>query len=291
MNFSRKMLNLKILQTPEEIRQIQPLWDQLQSSLIQSTVFQSWDWCYSWIETYFNPDKHKLAVACCYDQKELVMLFPFFGSEVENEWIYSPIGYELADYSDVLVHPEYEQRFNKVFWKFINSFSGDKIYFRFLPSWSVINRILSSFSPRWIARIHSDNLFVDEIYSKIHLPEKWEDYESTLSRKNQKNLRRSLRQMENSNFSPYFPEEITESEIEEIIQFHIDSLYSNHGILSSFQDPKNKLFLAKVIKRLFPKKSVILFILKDNHQTIQVDLQFANKQYLDWIFNRDEFRV
>ena len=275
------MLDLKILHTPEEIHQIQPLWDQLQSRIEQSTVFQSWDWCFSWIETFYNPEKHKLAVACCYAQDKLVMIFPFTGEKKEEHYFFSTIGYELADYSDVLVLPGYEKLFSNFFRKFFRSLSAEQIILRFIPSWSVFNQILKSWNPFWINRITENLEYKEEIFSIINLPKTWEEYKNTLSKKNLKNIRRALHQMEKTNLTAQFSQMLSEKEIETVIQFHCDTLFKNHQIISSFQDSQNKRFLISFMKKIFPKDQIVLFMLKDNKKLVQIDLQFSNGKY--WV--------
>ena len=98
------------------------------------------------------------------------MIFPFFSEKKENHWVLSTIGYELADYSDVLVLPGYEKLFINAFRKFFRSLTVDQRFLRFIPSWSVINQIVNSWAPFWITRNTNALEYEEENFSKIVLP-------------------------------------------------------------------------------------------------------------------------
>ena len=67
----------RLVSSTLEFEALNDSWDQLYDSIENITLFSSWDWLYTWWETYSACDLRDLFILCFYDDETLVGIAPF----------------------------------------------------------------------------------------------------------------------------------------------------------------------------------------------------------------------
>jgi len=70
-------LTTKLVSSPLEFEALKDGWDQLYDSVEDVTLFNSWDWLYTWWEVFSECDLRDLFILCFYDKETLVGIAPF----------------------------------------------------------------------------------------------------------------------------------------------------------------------------------------------------------------------
>ena len=70
-------LTKKLIGSSLEFHSLESSWNKLYGELDNATLFNSWDWLYTWWEVYAECDLRDLFIFCFYDQNELVGVAPF----------------------------------------------------------------------------------------------------------------------------------------------------------------------------------------------------------------------
>jgi CelD/BcsL family acetyltransferase involved in cellulose biosynthesis len=105
---------------PLEFAALEGSWNSLYDSVDNATLFNSWDWLYTWWEVYAECDLRDLFILCFYEEDQLVGIAPF---QIERKYPHTYIqgrtlrflasGECLKDnvatpFVDLLILPEYE---------------------------------------------------------------------------------------------------------------------------------------------------------------------------------------
>lgn len=74
---TQNSLTTKLVSSPLEFKALKDSWNQLYDSVDDATLFSSWDWLYTWWETFAACDLRDLFILCFYDEDKLVGIAPF----------------------------------------------------------------------------------------------------------------------------------------------------------------------------------------------------------------------
>lgn len=117
---TQNSLTTQLVTNTLEFKDLEGRWNRLYDSLENTTLFCSWDWLYTWWETFAECDLRDLFILCVYDEEQLVGIAPF---QVERKYPHTYIqgrtlrflasGECLTDnvatpFVDVLALPDFE---------------------------------------------------------------------------------------------------------------------------------------------------------------------------------------
>ena len=283
-------LTMVTLKSCEEINNLQSDWVNLFTEISDALVFQSWQWCYSWIENFFSPEIHQLKVILGFHQSKLVIIIPLVGKKNSyKKWEYSIIGYEFADYSDVLIHPGYKYLFPNFFTKAILQNKINELFLRFIPDWSSLQQAIRVLEKKSFFTIRTDREFENQIFSYIILPKDWELYAERLSGKTRRNIKVSIKKLEEENIFPKFTILESDEDIKKILKIHCENLQTNQQIESVYQNPENQRFFINTLQRLYNINVVNLFTLQKEDKIIHFSIQFkSEKRWIGYMTGMDK---
>jgi CelD/BcsL family acetyltransferase involved in cellulose biosynthesis len=192
---------------PEAFSRLEQEWKTLLPRSGADTIFMTWDWQKTWWE-WFGQGL-RLCVVTIRDGKELVGLVPLYAeaNATDQRTFRLAGGVELSDYLDLVVTADSrEAQTYEVFWRWLTNDGGD--------SWSLLdlhNVPASSPSIRRLpalAEASGDflvSLDMEEVCPVIALPSTWDEYLSSLSKKERHEIRRKLRKINReASFGHYY---------------------------------------------------------------------------------------
>ena len=80
---SNQSLQLNLISCTSAFAALQSEWNALYEVAERSTIFSSWDWMYTWWETFSDTDRRDLFILSYYDNNLLVGIAPF---QIEQPW-------------------------------------------------------------------------------------------------------------------------------------------------------------------------------------------------------------
>ena len=121
-------LNVTLVSSIEEFESLRDSWYTLNASSLKGNIFTSWEWLFTWWETYQKIGSRQLYILCCKDQNDhLIGLAPF--QIINNPKKYFPCGRQLVmlgtgemdgssmfgEYMDLLIAPQFETSVVNIF--------------------------------------------------------------------------------------------------------------------------------------------------------------------------------
>ena len=131
---SPSLENVKIISKIEDFFALRDEWNAINFDSPKGTIFVSWEWLYTWWETYGNDGSRKLYILTCKNrQNELIGIAPF--QIIYNSKKYFPCSRQLimlgtgetdgccvfGEYMDLIIKSGYETDSNQVFCRFFNT--------------------------------------------------------------------------------------------------------------------------------------------------------------------------
>ena len=74
---SSKLLTTRVVNNPKEFESLAPSWNELYEACDDTTIFCSWDWLFTWWNTFSGCDNRDLFILCFYAGDQLVSIAPF----------------------------------------------------------------------------------------------------------------------------------------------------------------------------------------------------------------------
>jgi CelD/BcsL family acetyltransferase involved in cellulose biosynthesis len=192
---------ISIIDTLEGFEKLKEQWNNLLVQSCANTIFLTWEWLYSWAETYLGRE-NRLFIIMVYDEDEVVGIAPWYiGCEHLStfrlrkiEFLGSPDA--DSDYLDVIMRKGKEKKVSRLIYDFL--FAGgsrmwDCLFLRDIPAESL-------FLLYFAEKMREDGKYAEfqscSYCPTAPLPTSSEDFLSGLSSHHRFNLRRHRRLLE-----------------------------------------------------------------------------------------------
>ncbi|GAA0400476.1 hypothetical protein GCM10009133_06660 [Cocleimonas flava] len=280
---------VSVITKTDEFFALRDQWNAINESSPKGTVFVSWEWLYTWWETYAKDGNRKLYILTCTNNRhQLIGIAPF--QIIQNPKKYYPCSRQLillgtgetdgsfvfGEYMDLIIQQGQEQRVIDCFSNFLikNNSLWDGMKFHELLENSYLSRLFSA-QINENTNDSSNNsankekpLIVKQIKAKgfrtyIDLPETYKDYLMGLRKKMRNNITRTFSRLESE--QNYTIETIDdESKVNQSIDILANLNLSRRGYMkkhSVFEQENFVKFHKRVIKRLLSKNQISFKIL------------------------------
>lgn len=285
--FGFNSLKINLIDSLDGLYQIAPQWSLLQTTTQRSTVFQSWEWCYSWWEV-FSDEYDRLATVCVYDHEELVMILPLI---VENhdqgQARFLLIGHNVSDYSDCLVKSGYETKLDSVLLTVMRQQGISQLRTEDVPPWASLYQTITEL------RLNEDTNVVERWHGEkcpyIVLQSTWEAYLASRSANHRSIIRRALRRVDNAGLKLGYYDQPDQSLIGAAINLHCQWL-EYRGLATVFNQPGAQRFIECALERLLKANKARLFTLKNNNDLVGFYLVLRDRTWFYYYIsglNRD----
>jgi len=257
-------------------------WKGLLEESSSDDVFLTWQWQSTWWK-HFGKDKALRLLALSGEEGSLLGLASFYiESSTEGKRILRFLGgVDVADYLDIIAKSGCEVEVCKntlEFWSSIEE-EWDVVVLHCLRETSITLNVLKWFA---IESKYSVEISQEDVCPRIFLPESWEEYLGSLSKKDRHELRRKIRRLERSSesvkdYSIKNPESLPEG-MELFMSLHRKSDTRKE----SFMDWKMKVFFQAFADILFQEDWLKLSFLQVDgcHVATSLCFDYQNKIYL-----------
>lgn len=303
-----KKLNLRILNSEEELKEIQEEWDEL-VDISESTVYQKSYWLFTWWKYYHNPKTDKIFCLVCYDDKKLVGIAPLYLNEeiffnnttfkrlyfIGSNTIYGDTfgifnDNSPTDYFDIIAHPHYEALVMKTMFDFLldNQHLYDEIILTNLYTRSVVLKYLPSI-------IHYENIKYNiksaEICPYIQTPETFEDFLKNRTSSVKRRFSQSWKEAKSGKMfkiEKAFSYEKLKVALENIKELH-QIKWNRMGFPGFFGDIRYEKFFDEFIELSYPKGIIWCAIASNDKRAIAGRLAFKYKnKFYDYLSGIDD---
>lgn len=250
------MLTVNCVDTLDGFEGLRDQWNQLSES--GGTIFQTWEWCWTWWQRYGK--RRKLFIICVWDCGKLVGLAPLFISTYFGLpfKVASFLGTGCSDYGDFLIEAD---RADAIVGAMIPFLEEDR-------RWDVLD--LQQLSPESSAlRLESmlrsfpmKRLLQDECYF-LQMPETYQDLLTSLSKKFRWNVQYYKRRLEREGrmeFRRCSDPNIVVEDVETFFRLHQKRFVSKKK-LGRFLSPRFTRFHKEVAARLLDEERLGLYTL------------------------------
>ena len=266
-NFAGDMMKIDMFQDPSVFEKIMPgEWNALLASAATNVIFLTWEWQSTWWK-HMHPGEI-LALTYRNNSGQLQGIVPLFLSRSDNDsWILSIIGCEdLSDYLDIIISSHQEEIICSELLAFLVSEQAphwDTIQFCSLPPSSTAYRVLADQAEAMQLVVRRR---IQERCPVIKLPTSWEQYLTSLDKKQRHEIRRKLRRAETqADINWYVVDPQTHdlaAEMEVFIELH--RLSSSEKDV--FMDGRMKGFFFEMAKALAERQWLNLSFIEMNGQ-------------------------
>ncbi len=269
---------ISVINKTEEFFALRDQWNAINLSSPKGTIFVSWEWLYTWWETYSKDGNRQLYILTCTNNRnQIIGIAPF--QIINNPKKYFPCSrqlillgtgetdgsYVFGEYMDLVIQAGQEQRVIESFSSFLskNNSLWDGLKFHELLDDSCLSKL-------FYKQISEGTLEIKrEIKEKgfrtyIDLPETYKDYLMGLRKKMRNNITRTFSRLESE--QSYSIDIINDvDKVNESIEVLADLNRSRRGDIkkySVFEQQNFVKFHRRVIKRLLPKNQISFKILR-----------------------------
>ena len=256
-----KELTYSVIHSLRDFQKFEDQWNDLLSWRPHHSIFQTWEWQLTWLET-FQKEPYIILI---FKGDKLAAILPFFKVNVYAFHILRLIGAPDSDYLDLIIGKGFEKEILSLF--FLEILNRER-------SVGIVElHSINETSPLF-SFIHETPLknfeivFTEKICPYVRLPDTWDNYLNSLSSSTRYLIRRKQRKL-NENFSVNADFVRTQDEfekrMEDFILQHQKRWISLHRP-GAFARRRFKAFHQKVGKRLFQRGWVRLYFLELNNR-------------------------
>ena len=290
MNTKNNLIT-RLVSNPSEFESLEKSWNQLYDTVDNATIFSSWDWLFTWWETFAECDLRDLFILCFYDEEQLVAIAPL---QIERKYPHTYIqgrtlrflasGECLTDnvatpFVDLLALPAYEDYVIESIEVALQQYQNrwDFADFDFLLADSLISRCFKD--SRHMQKQSYSNGFRYEVPTVPDL----DAYLETLARRWQKDFKKKSRVLNRSG----------ELRIE---QSTLETLDASMGLLKSmhrdrwesradflvFESEHFDQFHRRILKKLIPQNKAYIRVLYLNDEPLSCYYAFEDKNQIHY---------
>ncbi len=240
-------------------------WNALLVQSPSNGLFLSWDWQSTWWNSF---SEGQLNLILLRDAGELVGVAPLF---ISDDCWHLAGGEEVADFLDWFAKPGYESEVAVACCDAIRGLGGSKIVLRNLRAESLINREIGderSFAGWSVKRE------VEDVSPRLELPGEWEEYVSSLSKKDRHELRRKLRRLRSAGRVHWYsvpPSELSGVDLQDFFRLHRQSAPDKAGFMTDHMAD----FFGRVMDSFLPSGTALLYFLELDGQRIASTICFS----------------
>jgi len=299
---------IEVINEIDEFLALRDDWNQINDDSLKGTIFNSWEWMYTWWETYKDQGKRRLYLLTCTNiHNQLLGIAPF--QIVNNPKKYFPCNRQIlmlgtgetdgtlvfGEYSDLVIKLGHEQAVINAFTHFLNQQSNlwDGIKFQQQLCNSHLSKLFDTTSDDLKYSSGKQNIkksiVEDGFRTYIDLPETYRAYLMSLRKKMRNNITRTYSRLE-SEQEFIINTVTTDSEVNAQIlgqDSAIETLAKLNRIRrddmdqkSVFSSPSFEMFHSRLVKRLLPQNKVSLRIMCFNHEPVAALYSYIDKDTL-----------
>jgi CelD/BcsL family acetyltransferase involved in cellulose biosynthesis len=249
-------------------------WNILVGNSISNRIFSTWEWQSTWWNIY---EPGELWVITCRDERGLLIgIAPWFIQNDEHGKRIRSIGcVDVTDYVDLIVDRERTRDVFEAIARYLHEQEAkyDAVDLCNIPEYSPTHTDFHEFLKRVGFEVE---LKQQEVCPQIHLPVRWEDYLSSLDKKNRHELRRKIRRLEGANeqISWYLVDQSSnlEVELERFLHLMASSQYEKASFL---ENPQNAQFFSSIVTIAHHNNWLQLSFLRINGRAVASYLNFV----------------
>lgn len=244
------MLRITRIADESDWLHIEPQWKQLLEDCPDTTPFQSFEWLFSWWQTF---GRGELVILVGRDERaEVIGIAPFF---VESKLLLRVIrclGEGPSDYLNLILRPDRAQECLGAFLSFLlQECSPFILTVPELPAFSTLNRLSTT-----LARIET----VGPVCPVLELPAEWEQYTASLSQNQRRHLRKAGKRLSEICIEAVDPESLS-SALPELFRLH-EKRWRSRGEPGVLEDARVREFHSAFVERAKASGLVRIYVLR-----------------------------
>lgn len=268
----------------EDFYALREAWNLINDYSPKGNVFLSWEWLYSWWETYAKDGKRQLYILSCTNiHNEILGIAPF--QIVNNPKKYFPCNRQIqnlgtgetdgcfvfGEYMDLIIKPGHETDVISSFSDFLSKqkFSWDGLKFHGLLKDSYLSRLFEDQHYAGINKLVKSEK-QNGFRTIIELPETYKEYLMSVQKKMRNNITRTFSRLQAE--QQFTIETINDvSAVEDAITTLAELNRSRRNSMakeSSFRSRKFEEFHKRLAKRLIPQNKVSLRLMKVDNKPV-----------------------
>ena len=249
----------------KSLSELESEWSALLVQSRSNGLFLSWEWQSTWWDCC---REGRLNLILVRDAGELVGVAPLF--VLDDGWHLAG-GEEVADFLDWFAKPGYESDVATACCDAVRSLGGSKIVLRNLRADSLINREIGDQQnfAGWGLRRE-----VEDVSPRLELPGSWQEYVSSLSKKDRHELRRKLRRLQSAGRVHWYsvpPADYTSADLQDFVRLHRQSAPDKAG----FMTDRMAEFFGRLMDTFLPSGKALLYFLELDGQRIASTISFS----------------
>lgn len=272
-------------------------WTNINDESVKGSVFNSWEWMYTWWETYKNQGNRSLYILSCTNiHNELLGIAPF--QIINNPKKYFPCSRQLillasgetdgshvfGEYTDLVIKKGHETAVISALTDFLSLHSGlwDGVKFHQQLMGSHLSKLFESpinNSSKYLGKNRIKKEIVEDGFRTIiDLPKTYKEYLMSLRKKMRNNITRTFSRLESEQNDYSIISITTESEIKAQMEGKDSAIQTvaklnrtrrgNMDKNSVFEQKNFELFHERLLKRLLPLNKISLRFLKFGNEPV-----------------------
>jgi hypothetical protein len=302
---------IDVINTSDEFFALREEWNEINDNSIKGNVFVSWEWMYTWWETYQKQGNRNLYILKCTNiHNELLGIAPF--QIINNPKKYFPCSRQLillatgetdgslvfGEYMDLVIKQGHETAVISAVSEFLfqqnNLWDGIKFQQQLMGSHlsqlfdieNATNQGSGIYTVPIGNKLIEKTTMEDGFRTYIELPETYKEYLMSLRKKMRNNITRTYSRLESEqsfNISSVTSESEVKAEIEGkdgAIQLLANLNRSHRGNLdknSVFENPNFALFHKRLLKRLLPMNKISLRVLSIEDEPVAALYSYVDR--------------
>jgi len=206
---------------------LQQEWNPLLTRSVTDTIFLTWEWQKTWWDCFGQ--ESQLCLLELREENELVALAPFYSLEpASRETVLQLIGgVEVSDYLDLIVRSDSADAVYSTVWEALtgeHALGWDKLDLHNIPAASPTLERLTALAEA-AGALETTNE-VEEVCPVITLPPTWDQYLSSLNKKQRHEVRRKLRKASReAEIHWYYADDAAslDDEVDDFVSLHVKS--------------------------------------------------------------------
>jgi len=271
---------LDVATSGDELIHLQRDWKELHRSLTStSTIFQTWEWCYSWWSVF---GRHYLKLATFYstEQNRVAAIAPLAlrecGAPGQSTIEAILLGSRESDYLDCLITPASGTAFVEAVIDGLQHMAVSRLILTDIPPWSVFADALQVVAKR---QRRSLTCTPSEVCPFIDLPNSWMDYIRSQSSNKRQQMMRKRRKLAQQGAAFRVCESTSDllTYRDALFELHHSWWARKFGEDSVIANTEMRSFLEEVIGRLYSAGKVHLSVQCGTHGVASVFLTFLHE--------------
>jgi CelD/BcsL family acetyltransferase involved in cellulose biosynthesis len=248
-----KKLSLEIHRETGAFSSLQQEWNPLLTHSAANTIFLTWEWQKTWWDCFGQ--ELELYLLELRERNDLVGLAPFYTWEPASGGTVVQLigGIEVSDYLDLIVASDSVEAVYGAVWESLtgeHTLAWDAVDLHNVPAASATLERLTTLAAA--AEGLDTNNVVEEVCPVITLPPTWDQYLSSLSKKQRHEIRRKLRKADREAETRWYYADDPASlddEVDDFISLHIKSAQDKEA----FMDERMQEFFHRMARVMFDR--------------------------------------